>query len=189
MSYEKLSSKSNNALGVLMTMILATATGYILLHPEQVNHGKGLDSTFKLVVKLMLTVSVFLMMVFARWMLFPPVIFSYNDKGFTYKPNGVSFGFVEWCDVLEIREISIMIKKPYVGTIQEKVLSVIFKNPQEYINKAHFLIRPIISLRFKMSGSPLILNFRDLGKNHSEVLAEIEKYVPFIVEDANAKCD
>jgi hypothetical protein len=186
MNYKNFSSRSNNLLGILMTMIMAAATSYILLHPDQVNHGKGLDSTFKLVVELMLSVSVFLMIVFARWMLFPPVIFSYDDKGFTYKPNGVSFGFIEWRDVLEIREIFITVKKPYMGTVQEKVLSVIFKDPQEYISKAHILIRPIISLRFKMSGSPLVLNSRDLGKNPSEVLAEIEKYVPVVADGAGA---
>ena len=187
MSYENISGKSSNALGVLMTMIRAAATSFILLHPNEVNYGRGLDPTFKLVVELMLSVSVFMMIVFARWVLFPPVIFSYDDKGFTYKPNGVSFGFIEWRDVLEIREIAITVKKPYMGTVQEKVLSVIFKDPQEYINKMHFLIRPIISLRFKMSGSPLVLNSRDLGKNPSEVLAEIEKYVPVVADGAGAK--
>ena len=187
MSYENLSSRSNNLLGILMSLFLAGASGYILLNQDQVNYGQGLDSTFKLVVKLMLVFSVLLMINFIRWAIAPPVIFSFDEKGFTYKPNGVSAGFIEWQDVSEIREITVTVKKPYTGVMQAKVLSVVFKDPQEYINKAHPFIRPIISLRFKMSGSPLVLKFSDLGKNPLEVLATIEKYVPVVLNGAAAK--
>jgi hypothetical protein len=186
MNYKNLSSRLNSVLGIFMAMILAAAASYILLHQDQVNNGRGLDSTFKIVAELILLVSVLLMINFIRWMIFPPVIFSFDDKGFTYNPNGVSFGFIEWQDVSEIREIAITVKKPDLLPVQENVLSVILKDPLEYINKANIMMRPIISLRFKMSGSPLIMNFKDLGKNPLEVLANIEKYVPVIINGSDA---
>jgi hypothetical protein len=185
MKYENKLRNNNYIIGILFSIIIISFASYILLNPDQMNNGKGLDSTFKLVAQIMLLTAVLLMFLFIRSAMSPPIIFSFDNNGFTYKPNGVSFGFIEWQDVIEIREISIIVTKGI--QVEESVLNVVLKEPIKYIKKVNIFIRPLLFLRYKMTNSPVIINTCDLGKEPLEILAQIEKFVPVILYNDDSK--
>lgn len=185
MKYENKPRGYSYLIGILFSIIIISFASYMLLNPEPKGNWKGIDSTFKLVAQIMLATAVLLFFFFIRSAISPPIIFSFDNNGFTYKPNGVSFGFIEWQDVKEIREISIIVTKGIQR--EEIVLNVVFKDPIKYIKKVNIFMRPILFLRYKMTNSPLIINPGDLGKEPLEILAQIEKFVPVILHNDDIK--
>ncbi len=90
-----------------------------------------------------------------------------SDEGITENAMYVSAGFIPWNDIIKIDSIKI---------VNQMFISIIVRNPNEYIEKQKSAFkRKIMQENYKKFGTPIGISTNGLKTNHNELQALLEK--------------
>ncbi|HEY5405515.1 MAG TPA: STM3941 family protein [Ginsengibacter sp.] len=96
---------------------------------------------------------------------FPGIIIS--DEGITDNSSGVSAGFIPWTDIIAIKETKV---------INQKLINIIVKNPQEYIDRQKSAFkRKTMQTNYKTFGTAIGISANGLKSNYDDLKKIIEK--------------
>jgi hypothetical protein len=94
--------------------------------------------------------------------------FVVNRQGFLFRPTGLAFGWVDWADVIDVRE----------GRTRGGVLlSIKLRDPQKYIARGNWLQRLAKAINWLLSGSPVAFTTGSLQADPAELVLLIRKFL------------
>ena len=90
-----------------------------------------------------------------------------NSSGITDNSSGISAGFVPWSEVIGFGVFEIN---------RQKMLVVLLKNPDKYIEVGNWFRRALIKANSKLTGSPIVIVSNSLKMNFDELLKTCNDY-------------
>ena len=93
--------------------------------------------------------------------------FILSNTGITDNSSGFSAGFVAWNEIIGF---------DVYQTHNQKMLVVLLKNPEKYIEIGSSIRRTLIKASYKMSGSPVVITSSSLKINFDELLKSCNEY-------------
>lgn len=90
-----------------------------------------------------------------------------NSAGIIDNSSGLAAGFIPWSEITgaEIYEIR-----------RQKMLMIMVRNPEEFIQRGNILQRAIVRINSKMCGSPIAISPNTLEINFTKLLSTFEQY-------------
>lgn len=107
-----------------------------------------------------------------------PWTFRLTDEGFIYNPAGVSTGLIRWTDIVEIRDVPVTTQNSVVGGQAPLMTTgIILKDPHSYIARYPAALGVLFEFRKYDSGTPLVFQFKEFGRDHDKVIALMKEQV------------
>ena len=136
------------------------------------------DTTGKVIFGFFTLVGIFLIGVFGYRLIRNPVTFRMTDEGFEYNPAGVSTGLIRWTDIEEIKPVPVMTNRSGIGGPKQLFpIGIILKDPQSYIARYPTAMGVLFEYRKYESGTPLVFQFGEFGRDHEKVVAMMQEQV------------
>lgn len=149
------------------------------------NHEPKLPTMMYVVGGFVCAAGTFLFIYFFKSFCKPHVIIRLDNNGFEYKPAGASFGFIQWTEVEDIRDVQVLSNN---GRQARTVicLGVALKNPKEFRKKFSWFKRNTLGANESMYGVSVLIQPSTLGKRFAGVKQIMEEQLLHVKQYADA---
>lgn len=180
--YEKRAPRWIHFICLLLTIVLVGTMAYFVFLQEPSSHpfeqSEEIDAGGKMIFGFLILIGVFMTGVFAYRLLKNPAYFVITEEGFEYSPGGVSTGLIRWGDIAEFREENVITSHSGIGgPAIEVALSVVLRNPEEYVARYPKVLKPLFAVRQAMNSSPLLMRPSDFGRDYQSILTIMREQV------------
>lgn len=177
--YEHRPARWPHAVAFLATLALVTIFVDLVILPEAdllpLKTEEEIDPVGQVVFGFFTLIGLFLLGVFGYRFVRNPWTFRLTDEGFEYNPAGVSSGFIRWDEVVEIKPVPV--KMNFGGPRTLMVVGVVLKDPHSYVARHPAALGVLFDYRRYESGTPLVFQFREFGRDHDRVVALMQEQV------------
>lgn len=163
---------------VTLVAVLALTAGmiYVGFVREPESPGHGFSGGWRIMIGGASALGLFMCGVSVYRLIFNPVYFAISDEGFFYSPGGVAPGLIRWADVVELKEETVLTGGNGPNA-HSPVLSVVLRNPEEYIARYPKLFAPLLRLRATTNSSPVLISIADFRSDYPRVKALMEERI------------
>lgn len=90
-----------------------------------------------------------------------------DQHGITDNSTGINVGFIPWGDIITLKEAK--------NFLNYKLIVLIVRNPDEYINKSGWISQGGLQAQYKQFGSPIVISAGNLEYDTEELITMLNK--------------
>jgi hypothetical protein len=118
----------------------------------------------------------FLTVVFGSRFVRPPRILLITKDGFEYAPAGVSFGFIKWNEVRELRDETVQTNVASIRGLRP-VTAVVLRDGEAFQQRFNGTARLLFQGRVARNSSPILIPKGEFGRDHDNVITKMREMV------------